>query len=122
MRTLNTQVRLRRLIRSFDEAWVRLATEPLGLNRAGSVVSKLQALADQVGEAWQREGLINPQPAALEAYTAAALRAMRLAIAGLEQRGADLDLLRQDFQVAALPLEYFLRGLDVVEPALQRTA
>jgi hypothetical protein len=46
---------------------------------------------------------------------------MELAIAGLPQIGADLGLLRQDFEVAALPLEIFMRGLDA-EPALQRSA
>jgi hypothetical protein len=44
-----------------------------------------------------------------------------LAIAGLQQAGADLELLRSDFESAALPLEVFLRGLDL-EPALQRSA
>jgi len=34
---------------------------------------------------------------------------------------ADLELLRADFESAALPLEVFLRGLDA-EPALQRSA
>ena len=42
-------------------------------------------------------------------------------IAGLQQAGADLELLRGDFEAAALPLEVFLRGLDA-EPALQRSA
>jgi hypothetical protein len=121
MRTLNTQVRLRRLIRAFDESWTRLVSEPLGLDRAGSVASRLQALADLVGEAWQRETQLNAPAAALEVYVEAALRSISLAITGLDQRGADLTLLRQDFEAAALPLEYFLRGLDV-EPALQRTA
>ena len=46
---------------------------------------------------------------------------IELAIAGLQQAGADLDLLRGDFEAAALPLEVFLRGLDA-EPALQRSA
>ena len=38
-----------------------------------------------------------------------------------EQVRAALELLRDDFESAALPLEVFLRGLDV-EPALQRSA
>jgi hypothetical protein len=44
-----------------------------------------------------------------------------LAIVGLGQEGADLRLLQRDFEEAALPLEVFLRGLDVA-PALQRSA
>ena len=46
---------------------------------------------------------------------------MELAIVGLQQTGADLGLLRRDFEGAALPLEVFMRGLDT-EPALQRSA
>jgi hypothetical protein len=52
---------------------------------------------------------------------AGSLRTAELAIAGLGQAGADLELLREDFEAAALPLEIFLRGLDA-EPALQRSA
>jgi hypothetical protein len=49
------------------------------------------------------------------------LRTIDLSIAGVQQAGADLELLRQDFEGAALPLEIFMRGLDS-EPALQRSA
>jgi hypothetical protein len=52
---------------------------------------------------------------------AESLRSLELAIAGVAQEGSDLELLRQDFDRAALPLEAFLRGLDA-EPALQRSA
>ncbi len=57
----------------------------------------------------------------LAAYVAGSLRTAELATAGLGQAGADLELLREDFEAAALPLEVFLRGLDT-EPALQRSA
>jgi len=49
------------------------------------------------------------------------LRTAELAIAGLRQAGADLELLRGDFEGAAMPLEVFMRGLDA-DPALQRSA
>jgi hypothetical protein len=61
-----------------------------------------------------------PAPA-LDAYVKEALRAAEFVIAALPQTGADLELLGQDFEKAVLPLEVFLRGLDV-EPALQRSA
>jgi hypothetical protein len=73
MRTLSTQVRLRRLIRAFDEALNRLLSDPHERRMAGSASAKL------------------------------------------------LELLHQDFEGAALPLEIFMRGLDS-EPALQRSA
>jgi hypothetical protein len=121
MRTLSTQVRLRRLIRSFDEAVNRLLSEPHERQVAGSVVGRLQELADQAREAWRRENAANPLPRPLERHVREALRTIELAIAGLQQAGADLELLRQDFEEAALPLEVFMRGLDA-EPALQRSA
>jgi hypothetical protein len=49
------------------------------------------------------------------------MRTVELAIAGIAQDGSDLDLLHQDFELAAVPLEVFLRGLEA-EPALQRSA
>jgi hypothetical protein len=121
MRTLSTQVRLRRLIRSFDEALNRLLSDPQERQMAGSLVARLLELASEVREAWRRENPSSPLPRSLERYVPEALRTMDLAIAGLQQAGADLELLRQDFEEAALPLEIFMRGLDV-EPALQRSA
>ena len=121
MRTLGTQVKLRRLIRAFGEAQARLASEPLERRVADSVVDRLLELASDVRDTWRRESLARPLEPALGGYVAQALRAADLAIAGLGQAGADLELLRGDFEGAALPLEVFLRGLDA-EPALQRSA
>jgi hypothetical protein len=121
MRTLSTQVRLRRLIRSFDEAVDRMLADPLERQRAASVASRLLELTDAVREAWRRENAAAALPGSLERYVREALRSIELAIAGLQQVGADLELLRGDFDAAALPLEVFMRGLDA-EPALQRSA
>jgi hypothetical protein len=117
MRTLATQVKLRRLIRAFGEAHSRLSSEPLGPRVAGSVVDRLLELSADVRDSSGRETLVGP----LERYVRDSLRSIDLAIAGLGQAGADLELLRSDFETAALPLEVFLRGLDA-EPALQRSA
>jgi hypothetical protein len=121
MRTLATQVRLRRLIRTFAESFDRLSSEPLERRLVGSVVDRLLELSGGVRESWRRESVIQPLEAALEHYVGESLRSVELAIAGLGQAGADLELLRGDFEAAALPLEVFLRGLDA-EPALQRSA
>jgi len=121
MRTLSTQVRLRRLIRGFGEAVGRLASDPLERRRAGSIVARLLELAEQVREAWEHENALTPLGPALERYIDDSLQMIELAIAGLQQDGADLELLRGDFEVVALPLEVFMRGLDA-EPALQRSA
>jgi len=121
MRTLAVQVKLRRLIRAFGEAQARLGSEPLERRVAGSVVARLLELASDVRDTWRRESLAGPLEPALDSYVAQALRAADFAIAGLDQAGADLELLRSDFDSAALPLEVFMRGLDA-EPALQRSA
>jgi len=121
MRTLSTQVRLRRLIRSYGEAVDRLVSEPQTRQMAATVVARLLELTGEVREAWRRESLAGQPPKALERYVRDALRTMELAIAGAQQAGADLELLRSDFEMAALPLEIFMRGLDS-EPALQRSA
>ncbi len=121
MRTLSTQVRLRRLIRAFSEALDRMVSEPAAREMAGSVSIRLLERAAEVREAWGRESLSGRPGEALERYVRDSLRTAELTIAGLAQRGADLKLLARDFDGATLPLEVFLRGLDT-EPALQRSA
>jgi len=121
MRTLSTQVRLRRLIRAFEEAVNRLLANPREREMTASVVSRLQELAGGVRESWRQENASGPLPRPLDRYVRGSLRTIDLAIAGVQQAGADLDLLRSDFEEAALPLEIFMRGLDA-EPALQRSA
>jgi hypothetical protein len=121
MRTLSTQVKLRRLIRSSSEAFTRLRWQPVDRSMAGSIVDRLLELAAEVREAWAQEALAGRPGEPLSAFVADSLRMSELAVAGVAQDGSDLELLRQDFERAALPLELFLRGLDV-EPALQRSA
>ncbi len=121
MRTLATQVKLRRLIRAFAEARNRIASEPIDRRVVGSMVDRLLELSGDLRETWRRESRLRPLEAPLERCVRESLRSTELAIAGLQQAGADLELLRGDFEAAALPLEVFLRGLDA-EPALQRSA
>lgn len=121
MRTLSTQVKLRQLTRLFGDAVDRLASEPSERQMALAVGARLQDLAGQVREAWERESFSGPLAAPLGRHVRDQLRTIELVIAGLPQTGADLELLRKDFEGAALPLEVFLRGLDA-PPALQRSA
>jgi len=121
MRTLATQVRLRRLDRAFSEALDRLLSEPAEREMVGLISAKLLELASDVRDSWRRESAQTRPAAALDAYVKEALRSAEFAIAALPQTGADLELLGQDFEKAVLPLEVFLRGLDA-EPALQRSA
>jgi len=121
MRTLATQVKLRRLIRAFGEARGRFVSEPADRRSVGSLVDRPLELSGDLRESWRRENALRPLEASLERYVKESMRTIELSIAGLRQAGADLDLLRGDFESAALPLEVFLRGLDA-EPALQRSA
>ncbi len=120
MRTLSTQVRLRRLERAFGEALLRLS-DPFQRVGAGTVVDRLHGLAEEVRESWRREALGGRPGEALDRFVMDSVRTLELAVAGVAQDGSDLGLLRQDFEGAAQPLEVFLRGLDA-EPALERSA
>ena len=121
MRTLATQVRLRRLVRAFSEALDRLLSEPAEREMVGLISAKLLELASDVRDAWHRESAANRPAEALDAYVKEAIRTAEFAIAAMPQTGADLELLGGDFQGAVMPLEVFLRGLDA-EPALERSA
>ena len=121
MRTLGTQVRLRRLIRSFDEVVGRLESEPMERSMSTGAVLRLQGLAEGVRSAWAGEHAAGRLEDPLGRYADQALRTAELAIAGLGQAGADLELLRRDFEDAALPLDVLLRGLDA-QPVLVRSA
>ena len=121
MRTLATQVKLRRLVRTFADTLGRLESEPRERRLVGSLVDRLLELSADVAGSWAHESALGSLEPALDRYVASSLRTADLAIAGVRQAGADLELLREDFDTAALPLEVFLRGLDG-EPALQRSA
>jgi hypothetical protein len=121
MRTLASQVKLRRLVRTFADTIGRLESEPRERRLVGSLVDRLLELSADVAGSWTQESDGSRLEPALDRYVAASLRTVELAIVGVRQAGADLELLRGDFEAAALPLEVFLRGLDA-EPALQRSA
>jgi hypothetical protein len=121
MRTLSTQVKLRRLIRSTSEAFSRLRWQPAERGTTSTIVDRLLELAAEVRDSWAQEAVSGRPGEALSAFVAESIRTIELAINGAAQAGSDVELLRQDFERAALPLEVFLRGLDA-EPALQRSA
>src|SRR5260370_8605148 len=107
MRTLATQVKLRRLIRTFAESADRLGSDPMQRRMAGSIVDRLLGLAGEVRETWLRESLARPQPPALDGYVKESLRTAERAIVGLQQPGADLQLLLSHVQALARPPHLF---------------
>src|SRR2546422_9270274 len=105
MRTLATQVKLRRLIRAFGEAQVRLLSEPIDRRIVGSTVDRLLELAGDLRESWRRENALRPLEAPLERYVKESLRTGELAGAGPRQAGADLELPPGGLELAGPPLE-----------------
>lgn len=126
MKTLGTQVRLRRLVRVHGEAIDRLsagATEPEAVE---AVSARLRGLLTDVWRAWQSDTALasasgQPAPAELDRHLRRSLKAMDAAAAALARPGGDqvqnLQWLRGQFREAALPLQYMLAGLDTEAPA-----
>lgn len=134
MRTLRTQVRLRRLIRVHGELLDRLAAEPGDRELRLAAAARLRDLASDVGIAWTAEAAVHRPTAELavcDAHVKRALRAIDAALAELRRTPAGVDWLRAQFRAAAVPLLLFLRGLeetpeDLLEgwlaPALPKSA
>jgi hypothetical protein len=120
MRTLGTQVRLRRLIRVHGELVARLLAEPENRELAAASVSRLLTICRDVRELWSSESAPGPEDAAVRRHVTRALTAVEVAIAELEAPGADVARLAAEFQDAAVPLVYMLRGLE--DASLARTA
>ncbi|HKF79130.1 MAG TPA: hypothetical protein VKF59_23505 [Candidatus Dormibacteraeota bacterium] len=117
MRTLTTQMRLRRLLRAQAEYQQRLRGEgPVSTLAAAGSGRLLHLLAD-VRAAWGREGegLAVPD---LRAHVSRSLAAMGAAAAAMAVPGADLARLDAEFRDVGLPLLFFLRGLDDSEAAV----
>ena len=118
MRTLATQLRLRRLLRTQAEYHRRLQQAgPVG-SLAEAASARLLQLVRDVRSAWARESG-GQALTGLHGYVARSLAAMEGAAAAMRYPGADLPRLNAEFRDAGLPLVFFLRGLDDSEsPAL----
>src|SRR5260221_204818 len=121
MRTLQTQVKLRRLIRSTSEAFSRLRWEPAERRMASSIVDRLLALAAEVRESWAQDAVSGRPEEPVSVFVAESLRTVELAIAGIAQDGSALGLWGRALGGAGGPLEVFRRGREA-GPALQRSA
>jgi hypothetical protein len=112
MRTLGTQVRLRRLIRVHGEVAARLLAEPENRELAAAGVARLLAICSDVRELWNAESAPGPDDVAVRRHVTRALTALEVAVAELRAPGADVARLSIEFQDAAVPLVYMLRGLE----------
>src|SRR2546428_1246926 len=112
MRTLATQVKLRRLIRAFGEARFRLMSEPPDRRIVGSTVDRLLELAGDLRESWRRENALRPLEAPLERYVKESLRTGQLAVPGLRPAGPGPGPVARGLASAAPPPEGFPRRPD----------
>jgi len=113
MRSLQTQVRLRRLLRVYNEYSERLADSP-GDSRLASVArSKLLQLAGRLHEAWNEDSNTVAVPA-IRRHVTRTLAAVDQAIASLGRPSSNPRNLAEDLQEAALPLLLMLRGMEDV--------
>lgn len=115
MRTLNTQVRLRRLIRQHARLLEALAERPGDLELAAATAQRLTALSAEVRAAWAAD-LAAARPSAelavFDGHVRRSLRAMDAAVAETRRAPAGVDWLRGQFHRVAVPLLLFLRGLE----------
>lgn len=111
MRTLATQMRLRRLLRAQLEYQQRLLSEGTVGPVASAASSRLLQLLQDVRGTWARESH-GVDLGGLRPYVQRSLAAMEAAAAALAQPGADVSRLGADLREAGVPLVFFLRGLD----------
>ena len=121
MRTLATEMRLRRLIRQHAGLVERLRTDRGDPEAAAAVEMRLRALLRDVGTAWAADlgaataadATAGPvEPALLDGHVRRSLKALEAAVVELGRPGTQLDWLAQRFRATAVPLLLFLRGLE----------
>ena len=113
MRSLQTQVRLRRLLRVYTDYCERLAESPGDAALASAARRKLFELAASLHDAWADDSVTVAVPA-LRRHVARTLAAVDQAIASLGRHSSDPGRLAEDLQEAALPLLLMLRGMEDV--------
>ncbi|MDQ6742654.1 MAG: hypothetical protein M3170_01145 [Candidatus Dormibacteraeota bacterium] len=111
MRTLQTQMRVRRALRVEAEYRRRLVTEGHSPDLARAGAARLLHVLRDVRTAWNQESA-DLDVSGLRGHVSRWLSAMEAAAAGLERPGADLGSLSEQFRDAGVPLVFFLRGLD----------
>jgi hypothetical protein len=111
MRTLATQMRLRRLLRAQAEYQQRLLTQGSVGPLAAAASSRLLQLLQDVRGTWARESH-GADLGGLRSYVQRSFAAMEAAAAAMARPGADVSRLSADLRGAGVPLVFFLRGLD----------
>jgi hypothetical protein len=114
MRTLATQMMLRRLIRVHGEYARRLKAEPLERELPEALRARLLELVGTVRQAWARESAAAGTAGTelLDRHVRRSLIAVEAAVAVIGAPIQDLQRIEAEFNQAALPLVFFLRGLE----------
>jgi hypothetical protein len=115
MRALGTQLRLRRLLRAYGDYLERLSAGPEDRHLRAAARLRLLEMLQGLRETWRAEAaesLGGRELAGLRRHVSRSLSAMEAALAGLEQPGTSPERRSLEFQEAALPLVFFLRGLE----------
>ena len=115
MRTLATQMRLRRLLRVQAEYQRRLALEGSRGPLAAAASARLLQLLHDVRDSWTGESR-GVELASLRSYVQRSFAAMEASAAALARPGADVGRACAELREAGVPLVLFLRGLDDSEP------
>ena len=113
MRSLQTQVRLRRILRVYTDYCERLAESPGDAALASAARRKLFELAAHLHDAWADDSATVAVPA-IRRHVTRTLAAVDQAIASLGRHSSDPGRLADDLQEAALPLLLMLRGMEDV--------
>lgn len=112
MRTLLTQMRLKRLIRLHGQCAERMGGGSEGRGLRQTTVRRLLAAVDDVQAAWRVESANGGSLPGLDRHVRRALAAIRAEVAALERPGVDIAARAGDFRDAVIPLLFFLRGLE----------
>jgi hypothetical protein len=115
MRALGTQVRLRRLLRAYVEYLARLAAAPADRRLAAASRGRLLEMFQGLRQAWaaeSAESLRGPERVVLRRHVSRGLSAIEAELARLGAPMTDPERRLADFEAAALPLVFFLRGLE----------
>jgi hypothetical protein len=121
MRTLETQIRLRRVIREHQDLTNRLGEAPGDAELAAAARHRLVGLIGGLKESWSRESGAEA-PEAVRRHVVRSLSGLEAIAARLGTAGVAVDRQESEFDDAALPLLFLLRGLEAAEPAIGRTA
>ena len=116
MRTLGTQVRLRRLLRQHGEAVDRLRATPGDLEVASAARRRLLDLVSDVRSAWVADvaAVTVAELPVFDSHMRRSLRALEASVAEYDRAPSDerLRWLAGQFHATAVPLLLFLRGLE----------